>query len=367
MNTLDPAWLDRMYNNRALVPGHAEHFARWAADSASARKEQPCVLDVPYGGGPNETLDVFPGAAKGAPVLVFIHGGYWRSLDKADHSFIAPAMTRLGACVVIPNYALCPAVTIPDICLQMVRALEWTWRHVAESTEGANSHTRSGCRTAPFIKSRLESRHSPGLTEGASRAHRRRYRAVNLSGTKDRGSGSPRSARQVAMLLIATHASFHAGFPVKGISMHVIVLGAGLLGVSSAYFLQQLGHDVTVIDRQASPGAETSFANGGQISVSHAEPWANPARRSRCCSGWARKTRRCCSACAPTCASGCGACSSCANARRRARATTSSRSCAGHLQPRVLQQLRRDTGIQYDQRTQGILHFYTRPKSSTPR
>ena len=132
MNSLDPAWLDRMYNNRALVPGHAEHFARWAADSASARKEQPCVLDVPYGGGPNETLDVFPGAAKGAPVLVFIHGGYWRSLDKADHSFIAPAMTRLGACVVIPNYALCPAVTIPEICLQMVRALEWTWRHVAE-------------------------------------------------------------------------------------------------------------------------------------------------------------------------------------------------------------------------------------------
>jgi arylformamidase len=132
MNTLDPAWLDRMYNNRALVPTHAQHFARWAADSAAARKEQPCVLDVAYGSGPNETLDVFPGAAKGAPVLVFIHGGYWRSLDKADHSFIAPAMTRLGACVVIPNYALCPAVTIPEICLQMVRALEWTWRHVAE-------------------------------------------------------------------------------------------------------------------------------------------------------------------------------------------------------------------------------------------
>src|SRR3990167_8787803 len=58
--------------------------------------------------------------------------------------------------------------------------------------------------------------------------------------------------------------------------MRVIVLGAGLLGVTSAYYLQQLGHEVTVIDRQATPGAETSFANGGQISVSHAEPWANP-------------------------------------------------------------------------------------------
>src|ERR1043165_4989579 len=58
--------------------------------------------------------------------------------------------------------------------------------------------------------------------------------------------------------------------------MRVIVLGAGLLGVTSAYYLQHLGHDVTVVDRQATPAAETSFANGGQISVSHAEPWANP-------------------------------------------------------------------------------------------
>jgi D-amino-acid dehydrogenase len=58
--------------------------------------------------------------------------------------------------------------------------------------------------------------------------------------------------------------------------MHVLILGSGLLGVSSAYYLSQLGHDVTVVDRQANPAAETSFANGGQISVSHAEPWANP-------------------------------------------------------------------------------------------
>ena len=58
--------------------------------------------------------------------------------------------------------------------------------------------------------------------------------------------------------------------------MNVMVLGAGLLGVTSAYFLRQQGHDVTVVDRQATPAAETSFANGGQISVSHAEPWANP-------------------------------------------------------------------------------------------
>jgi arylformamidase len=63
---------------------------------------------------------------------VFIHGGYWRSLDKADHSFVAPAFTQRGVCVVVPNYALCPAVTIPQITMQMVKALAWTYRNIAE-------------------------------------------------------------------------------------------------------------------------------------------------------------------------------------------------------------------------------------------
>ncbi len=131
MATYDPAWLDRMYNNRALVPDHAAYFGRWAESSAAARSAEPCTLDVPYGTGPGETLDIFPAAQASAPVLVFIHGGYWRSLDKADHSFVAPAFTRQGACVVVPNYALCPAVTIPQIALQMVQAALWVHAHVA--------------------------------------------------------------------------------------------------------------------------------------------------------------------------------------------------------------------------------------------
>lgn len=134
MTRPDPAWLDRMYNNRALVPEHAAHFARWAQTSVQARSSQPCTLDLAYGASPGEKLDVFPAARAtpgGAPVVVFVHGGYWRSLDKSEHSFVAPAFTAAGACVVVPNYDLCPAVTIPEITLQMVRALAWTYRHVA--------------------------------------------------------------------------------------------------------------------------------------------------------------------------------------------------------------------------------------------
>ena len=132
MTHQDPAWLDSMYNNRALVPDYASYFEKWQHASAAARLKQPCVLDVAYGATAEEKLDVFPAARKNAPVLVFIHGGYWRSLDKSDHSFIAEPFTEQGACVVIPNYALCPAVTIPQITLQMVRALDWVYRNIAQ-------------------------------------------------------------------------------------------------------------------------------------------------------------------------------------------------------------------------------------------
>ena len=132
MNHPDPAWLDGMYNNRALVPEHADYFARWEELSAAARRSQTCTLDIAFGSSRGEQLDVFPAPEAGAPVLVFIHGGYWRSLDKADHSFIAPAFTAEGACVVVPNYQLCPAVTIPQIALQSAQALAWVHRNVAQ-------------------------------------------------------------------------------------------------------------------------------------------------------------------------------------------------------------------------------------------
>lgn len=132
----DPAWLEAQYNNRARVPEHPQVLASWAEASALARtKSAGAQFDIAYGAGAGETLDVFPPTgpvpAGGAPVLMFIHGGYWRSLDKSDHSFVAPALNAAGALVVVPNYALCPAVGVEHIVLQMTRALAWTWRHAA--------------------------------------------------------------------------------------------------------------------------------------------------------------------------------------------------------------------------------------------
>jgi arylformamidase len=142
--TQDAAWLDRMYNNRERVPAHPQFFARWTEQSAQAARDEACELDLAYGEGPKETLDVFPAAASGAPVLVFIHGGYWRSMDKREHRFVAPAFTHAGACVVVPNYALCPEITIPGIAAQVAQALAWTWRNIARFGGDPNRITVAG-------------------------------------------------------------------------------------------------------------------------------------------------------------------------------------------------------------------------------
>jgi arylformamidase len=131
MPRLDPNWLNAQYDNRARVSDHARFFERWSRESEIARERMSRRLDIAYGADPAETLDLFPSPRADAPVLVFVHGGYWRALDKRDFSFVAPAFTREGAMVVVPNYALAPSVTIEAIALQLVHALAWVYRNAA--------------------------------------------------------------------------------------------------------------------------------------------------------------------------------------------------------------------------------------------
>ena len=126
------AWFDAQYNNRARIPEHLQILAEWAERSAAARAALPATLDIAYGRDPAERLDLFPAATPRAPVLVYIHGGYWRALDKADASFIAPPFVAAGAAVVVTNYALCPVASIEEIVRQQREALAWVWRHAAE-------------------------------------------------------------------------------------------------------------------------------------------------------------------------------------------------------------------------------------------
>ncbi len=130
-----PAWHDAQYDARAAIPEQAAIRQGWAERSAHTRATRRCVLDVPYGTDAGEALDIFlpahAHAATRAPVLVYIHGGYWRALDKRDQSFVAAPFVDAGAVVVLPNHALAPAVSVRHIVLQLVRAVAWVHRHIA--------------------------------------------------------------------------------------------------------------------------------------------------------------------------------------------------------------------------------------------
>lgn len=146
--------------------------------------------------------------------------------------------------------------------------------------------------------------------------------------------------------------------------MRVVVLGAGVVGTTSAWYLARAGHEVTVVDRQGAAALETSFANGGQISVSHAEPWANPEAPAlllkwlgredapllfRPRADWAQWSWgvRFLYECLP----------------HRARDNTATILSLALYSRSQLQELRRELGLQYDQQTRGILHLFADPRS----
>ncbi|HEY5896248.1 MAG TPA: alpha/beta hydrolase [Burkholderiales bacterium] len=132
MNAPDKADLSRLYNNRELVPDHAQYFARWAENSQRARSTMSCHIDLRYGEAPGETLDLFPARKGDGSCLMFIHGGYWRSLDKRDFSFLAPALVDGGISLAVVNYDLCPKVSMEEIVRQMLRASRWLWLHAED-------------------------------------------------------------------------------------------------------------------------------------------------------------------------------------------------------------------------------------------
>lgn len=126
------AYYDLQYNARASVADYEQYPRLYRELSDRAHADLICFKDVAYGPGSAERLDIFPASRPDAPVLLFVHGGYWRALSKADSAFMAPALTAAGACVVVIDYDLAPAVTLDHIVGQVRRALAWVHGNIAE-------------------------------------------------------------------------------------------------------------------------------------------------------------------------------------------------------------------------------------------
>jgi arylformamidase len=127
----DQAGLDAQYNNRARYPDFKDHFENWGKWSREARAALPCRLDVAYGATPIEALDIFPAAEPMAPLYLFIHGGYWYSLDKSDYSYVAKGMRPHGITTVVNNFGLAPEHDMDTIVMQNRAALAWLWKNAA--------------------------------------------------------------------------------------------------------------------------------------------------------------------------------------------------------------------------------------------
>jgi len=166
MTRLDPPpaysaeFCDSEYNSRARIPDFPELFASWASRAKAFRAIAPRArLDVRYGPSSTERLDLFLADGDRAPLLVFIHGGYWRSLDKSDFSWVGEAFNREGVSVAVVNYGLAPKFTIEEIVCQMVRASAWLWRRskdygIDRSRMVVAGHSAGGHLTAMMLAAR---------------------------------------------------------------------------------------------------------------------------------------------------------------------------------------------------------------------
>ena len=117
------------YNAVLAVPDLQSYIDQDIEASNAVRTELSCYLDQAYGSGIDETIDIFPAKDPGSPMLLFIHGGYWRSLSNKDFSFVARGLVESGVSVAMPNYSLCPKVSMNKITEQNRAALAWLYRH----------------------------------------------------------------------------------------------------------------------------------------------------------------------------------------------------------------------------------------------
>jgi arylformamidase len=144
MTRLTADEVERGYNNRAAVPDHPQWFERWARASHEARERYAPRLDLRYGPGPLETLDLFLPVGRPRGTLLFVHGGYWRALDKSDHSFVAAPFVEQGVAVAVQNYDLCPQVTIATIVDETRRCVAWLAREGTKHSADASNLVVAG-------------------------------------------------------------------------------------------------------------------------------------------------------------------------------------------------------------------------------
>lgn len=128
-----PEDFEAQYNLREGRPDYETTvIPDWMARSQVAQAELACQLDIRYGEGEKQKLDVYPCGDINAPTLLYIHGGYWQRGDKSIYGFLAPPFIAAGVNLIVVGYDLCPAVTITRISEEIREAVAYIHRHAED-------------------------------------------------------------------------------------------------------------------------------------------------------------------------------------------------------------------------------------------
>lgn len=123
--------LDSQYNVRQHVPAYQDYLNRWEALSRETERKLPVIKDIPYGNLPGECFDVYPSPKPLSKTLIFLHGGYWHLLDKAQFHFLASGFLSYEVTTVLLNYPLAPEASLDQIVRSCRKAIEWLYHNLA--------------------------------------------------------------------------------------------------------------------------------------------------------------------------------------------------------------------------------------------
>jgi arylformamidase len=138
------------YNNRRRVPEHVEINERWALLAAAYRLAGDSRMDQPYGKRERQRYDIFHAPDEDAPIVAYVHGGYWQRGDRKDYSFVARELNANGITVAIPSYSLCPAVSVMEIADEIQLCLAALWKQTKKRPVVVG-HSAGGHLTAEML------------------------------------------------------------------------------------------------------------------------------------------------------------------------------------------------------------------------
>ncbi|MBX6381793.1 MAG: alpha/beta hydrolase [Microbispora sp.] len=176
--------LDVQYSPSSCIADVAVYLREYAARSAAARRLPGARLGMRYGPRPEQLLDFYPAGREGAPLLVYVHGGYWQEMSRHESAFMAPGLVARGISVAVLGYGLAPAYGLPEIIAMVADGIRWVCRSAARLPGAPGPIVLSGHSAGAHLAA-MSLLDGPGWKECGMRPSEAVAGAILISGVYD--------------------------------------------------------------------------------------------------------------------------------------------------------------------------------------